>query len=455
MVLNILQSLGMDPNWAGVIENEHLNIDFIAGYALHDFRHAITGAQFGFKELQQYIKLFPDSGKSLQSNLISIHSALENANGKIRSAMKEEFGKSLADAVPDFFQIADVRFDSKNQIIRDESGALPESHELNDPRRQTGESTTGTTTTDTTTTDTTTTTETDTTTTTTETTDEKDVTESEERVTAERDVSVESPEITRPTARVTRRGSLRWRPEENPQQISDFASKIIENNPDGTPPTAEQIEERFTDLETRLTERGMLHADAKDTVNAVRAEMQRRADFRSATDPTQIRGRISRERSQTSPPERTQETGLTSSMRNTLKDELRGAEGFRSKPYNDRGQQAIGYGFRMDQWGLEGRESMTEDEAEVMLDRIISTTYNEAKKMFGDSFDGYNESQKMAIMELIYNLGYTRFSEFDDAIEAIKRQDWYNAAKEILNSEAAELLPDRYNRLANMLQSKE
>ena len=59
-------------------------------------------------------------------------------------------------------------------------------------------------------------------------------------------------------------------------------------------------------------------------------------------------------------------------------------------------------------------------------------------------------SKKCALLNMIFNLGYSHMSHFRLMLSAIRIGDHVTAGKEILNSLAAHQLPGRYHRIFNM-----
>ena len=156
-----------------------------------------------------------------------------------------------------------------------------------------------------------------------------------------------------------------------------------------------------------------------------------------------------------------------------LLKELKEEEGFRSIPYLDtQGFWTIGYGRNIDglplseqefthlfpnesiknnnrQWLIKtwSKSKITRESAIYLLESVVSTCEQEARFIY-DDFDSYKTTKKVVILDLLYNLGLSRYKGFKKHIKAVKVKDWDTAAKELLNSRAARQDKDRYKRLA-------
>ena len=162
---------------------------------------------------------------------------------------------------------------------------------------------------------------------------------------------------------------------------------------------------------------------------------------------------------------------------NQLIKELKKEEGFRSDPYKDTtGNWTIGYGHNLYGRSFDHYENdylfpdhinipitpmqyvkywqnspMTQDQAEYILEQDILIVKHVALKIYRKQWLEFNDNQKVAILDLIFNLGEVKYRKFRRHIKATKELDWKRSAKEILNSKAARELPERYNRLAKLL----
>ena len=160
-----------------------------------------------------------------------------------------------------------------------------------------------------------------------------------------------------------------------------------------------------------------------------------------------------------------------------LLKELKQEEGFRSIPYLDtQGFWTIGYGRNIDGLPLSEEEfthlfpnesiennnrvwliktwskgKITRESAIYLLDSVVDICLQDAHKIYHD-FDSYQTTKKVVILDLLYNLGISRYRKFRKHIKAVKAKDWITAAAELLNSEAARQDPNRYKRLAEEIK---
>lgn len=154
--------------------------------------------------------------------------------------------------------------------------------------------------------------------------------------------------------------------------------------------------------------------------------------------------------------------------------ELKVEEGFRSKPYKDTvGELTIGYGRNLHGLPLTEKEFITlfpnEDvknnhlrwlskafenrpitrvEAEYLLDNVIKICEHDAETIYNDLFDQFPMDVRIVVIDLLYNLGRSRYFGFRKHIYYLKKNDWERAADELLDSEAARQNSKRYKRLS-------
>lgn len=75
----------------------------------------------------------------------------------------------------------------------------------------------------------------------------------------------------------------------------------------------------------------------------------------------------------------------------------------------------------------------SEDEVELMLQNDIAQSIKDIKSIFL-GFDGFLENRQNALINMMFNLGKTRFLGFKKMIEAIKNGDWQEAAMQAADS---------------------
>lgn len=114
-------------------------------------------------------------------------------------------------------------------------------------------------------------------------------------------------------------------------------------------------------------------------------------------------------------------------------------EGFRGKPYLCEAKKTtIGFGRNLTDVGI------TEEEARLLLNNDLDKAINTLLYVFTEKeIWQWSESARISVIDMIFNLGSTRFRRFKKMIRAIKKQDFSLAAKECLDSSYAKQVPKR------------
>ena len=138
--------------------------------------------------------------------------------------------------------------------------------------------------------------------------------------------------------------------------------------------------------------------------------------------------------------------GLRVRFPSILLKQLKRDEGFRAKVYADSiGKATIGYGRNLTDKGLE------EWEAEYPLHNDIAEAIEHALRIFND-FDDWPPAAQHVVIGMLVNLGPDHFRSFKHTIGYLKAHCWVSAASELLDSNAARMLPERYQRYAEKLR---
>ena len=126
---------------------------------------------------------------------------------------------------------------------------------------------------------------------------------------------------------------------------------------------------------------------------------------------------------------------------------LKRHEGLRLKPYRcTAGRLTIGYGRNIQDNGI------TEEEALFMLTADMLITERELREEFKE-FEYFTVNRKAALIDMMFNLGKTRFLGFGEMVKAIKRNDWDSTAIEALDSKwARKDVGERAIEIAGMLR---
>lgn len=127
----------------------------------------------------------------------------------------------------------------------------------------------------------------------------------------------------------------------------------------------------------------------------------------------------------------------------TLKDLLIKHEGKKLKVYYDsRGIATIGVGRNLEDVGL------TDMEAMYLLDNDIRRILNDCWHHF-PWFGDLTEQRQYVIVDMIFNVGLEGFQKFVKFIAAVEKEDWQEAARQIINSQIA---PSRAADLAALMK---
>ena len=119
-------------------------------------------------------------------------------------------------------------------------------------------------------------------------------------------------------------------------------------------------------------------------------------------------------------------------------------EGFRDKVYTDTtGNPTIGYGFNLNDKNMRsmvpaevisGKRPLSQEEA----DKIFLVRYNQAAKdafaYLGDDMMKLDPQRQAIIVDMAYNMGPNKLSEFKQLKKAIQVGDYPRAASEMMDS---------------------
>ena len=168
------------------------------------------------------------------------------------------------------------------------------------------------------------------------------------------------------------------------------------------------------------------------------------------------------------PPALIQKINDTKLTFNDIFSLLKQHEGYRNKVYLDSlGIPIIGIGFNMTRPDarkliqeiggnydslLLGKEKLSDEQIISLFKINVKTAYNDAKKYL-PKFDSLPKNIKLAVIDMSFNLGYTRLSKFVNTKNYINRGDYYSAGKEILKSKWALQVKNRAQSLSNLFSS--
>ena len=128
-----------------------------------------------------------------------------------------------------------------------------------------------------------------------------------------------------------------------------------------------------------------------------------------------------------------------------LIQELEVDEGFRKKPYKCTADKTtIGIGRNLDDVGI------SRDEAVYLLKNDIKAAVEQAEKFYW--YHDLSPMRKRVIVNMIFNLGITRFRKFKKTIKYLEVGDYQSASTEMLDSAWAKQVGPRATRLSQMMR---
>ena len=136
---------------------------------------------------------------------------------------------------------------------------------------------------------------------------------------------------------------------------------------------------------------------------------------------------------------------MTNESRLQLKQELIEDEGLSLKPYKcTAGKLTIGVGRNFDDVGI------SNDEAMLLLDHDIQSVERDAMSNFA-WYHSLNETRKRVVLNMIFNLGITRFKNFKNMISYLAVGRFDKASEEMLDSRWRHQVGNRALRLARRM----
>lgn len=138
------------------------------------------------------------------------------------------------------------------------------------------------------------------------------------------------------------------------------------------------------------------------------------------------------------------------SFESDLIKQIKEHEGLVLKPYKCTANKlTIGYGHNLEDNGL----------SKTACEFILFEDIDEAKKnlyaVFTKKFfENLSNDQKIALIDMMFNLGLSRFLTFKKFILAVKNKDFIKASAEIINSRAYQQNKSRYKKLSEQIKMK-
>lgn len=135
----------------------------------------------------------------------------------------------------------------------------------------------------------------------------------------------------------------------------------------------------------------------------------------------------------------------------SLKDYVKKNEGLRLKPYRCTAKKlTIGWGRNLTDRGI------SRAEAEMLFEHDLTNAVTDLMKVFKyQELNHLLADQQTALIDMMFNLGLTKFRKFKRMIKAVKNKDFKRAALEIMDSEyAREDVPQRATRNKRLMRGK-
>ena len=138
---------------------------------------------------------------------------------------------------------------------------------------------------------------------------------------------------------------------------------------------------------------------------------------------------------------------MTPEMSAKLKKSLVLHEGWKNFPYVDtQGKITIGCGFNLSDRGLD------DDWINKQYIEDVTFFYNQLSDF--EWFHSLNSDRQIVLIDMCF-MGWKKFLEFKNLIEALSKHDYKTAAKEMLNSVWAEQVKSRAIALSHAMETGE
>lgn len=125
-------------------------------------------------------------------------------------------------------------------------------------------------------------------------------------------------------------------------------------------------------------------------------------------------------------------------------------EGLRLKPYKcTAGKLTIGYGRNLEDVGI------SKTEADMLFERDFAQAESEARRLLkANDIDADNliEQRFYVLTDMMFNLGYSRLTQFKKLLYALKKGLYNDAANEMLDSAWATQVGNRATKLAALMR---
>ena len=135
---------------------------------------------------------------------------------------------------------------------------------------------------------------------------------------------------------------------------------------------------------------------------------------------------------------------LEQALKNRLIKQLKLHEGVEKFPYRDTvGKLTVGVGRNLTDVGLRDHE------IDLLLDTDIILVVDDLEQYHW--FEMLSDNRKLVVVDMMFNLGKSRFDKFKKMIAAIEAADWGEASEQMLSSKWARQVGGRATTLATMM----
>jgi len=132
----------------------------------------------------------------------------------------------------------------------------------------------------------------------------------------------------------------------------------------------------------------------------------------------------------------------------TIAQYVQGHEGLSLKPYYCTANKlSIGIGRNLDDRGI------TKEEALLLFANDLRIACSDLYRVFGDDFKGFPDNAQLVFIDMMFQLGFSRFCGFLKMIDYAKAGNWKEAARELMDSKYAKQVPNRAKHNEELLLS--
>jgi hypothetical protein len=138
-----------------------------------------------------------------------------------------------------------------------------------------------------------------------------------------------------------------------------------------------------------------------------------------------------------------------------LREQLKIDEGVKYSIYKDHlGYPTFGIGHLITTHDVENGQpvgsSVSEERVNEVFEKDVKTMISEAKLIF-PNLESLPEEAQQVIVNMTFNMGRPRLSNFKKFISYINESKWEEASREMMNSAWAKQVPNRAKRLSLMI----